>query len=154
MKNDLLFLKRIVTLKRVIFLCIWFVLYCLISILPRWYAYLEDSSNSATSINIEPYFSGFFLMFPIFFMIGIILSLKIRLKVRYHDDNEIVLYLGILHNRLYINEDLVDECGIFDTTCYGQLPTGEEVVARQSRLSGSAKIYVGNSNNNRSHNFF
>lgn len=77
-----------------------------------------------------------------------LLSLCLKLKTRYHNGNTIVLYCGLSRNRLYINGDFFDETGIFSNDdCYGQLPTGEEVIAKTD-FWGQATIYIGNTSNN------
>ena len=86
---------------------------------------------------------AFFLIF-----VAALLSANIKMKIRYYNDNILCLYNGVFHGRFYINGVLMDEGGMFDYTYYGQLPTGEEVVAKMDAWSGDISIYIGNTTNN------
>ena len=82
----------------------------------------------------------------VFLPFGGILALGIKIRIRHYNGNVICLYSGILHGRLFINGELVDEGGMFDWNYYGQLPTGEEVVAKMT--TGGFTFYIGNATNN------
>ena len=84
------------------------------------------------------------------FLMGIVFAANIKIKTRSYNDNVICLFNCNRYARFYINGILFDEGGMFDYTYYGQLPTGEEVIAQCNSWTGSISIHVGSTTNNQS----
>ncbi len=78
--------------------------------------------------------------------------LAVKVKIRRYNGYIICIYSGFFKEWLYIEGDLFDEgVAIASLDLYGQLPTGEEVIAKTD-FWGDIKIYIGTTANNQSIN--